>query len=199
MPPIKFYFEFASPYSYLASLEIETVAQSAGRTVAWLPIEIPVVWAAQGVLEAYAAIRQLKRPYIMRDAMRCARMRGVVLATPAVSARDASTAKLAYWGLRNQESPLAKQFLQVVWHRYFDQGKSIVGFDDLVEASKGIGLDAKTIRAAAEWDGARRAQDSCNADAVASGCFGIPWFMTDGEAFFGHDRLAHLAHHIGAQ
>ena len=199
MPSIQFYFKFASPYSYLASLEVEDVAKSAGRTVEWLPIEIPAVWAAHGVLDAYAAIRHLKRPYIMRDAMRCARMRGVVLATPSVSARDASTARLAYWGLRNQESPIAKQFLQVVWHRYFGQGRSILDLDDLVEASNGIGLDANSIRRAAEWEGARRAQDSCNADAVASGCFGIPWFMADGEAFFGHDRLTHLATHIGAR
>ena len=35
--PIDFYFEFASPYGYLASLEIESVAEKYGRAVNWRP------------------------------------------------------------------------------------------------------------------------------------------------------------------
>ena len=33
MPPIQFYFELASPYSYLASLQIEQLGASANRSV----------------------------------------------------------------------------------------------------------------------------------------------------------------------
>jgi len=196
MNPIQFYFEFASPYSYIASLEIDELGRAAGREVEWLPIDISVVWAAHGVLDAYAAIRALKRRYIMRDAVRCARVRGVTLAAPSASARDASIAKLAYWGLRDQDAPLAKRFLRLVWHRYFGEGKPINDLDHLAQASIGLGLDASGIRAAAAWEGARQAQDVSNADAVDSGCFGIPWFVADGESFFGHDRLAHLAAHF---
>ncbi len=29
-------------------------------------------------------------------------------------------------------------------------------------------------------------------DAVHDGCFGMPWFMLDGEAFWGHDRLGQM-------
>ena len=36
--PIQFFFEFASPYSYIASLEIDKVAAGAGRSVEWRPI-----------------------------------------------------------------------------------------------------------------------------------------------------------------
>lgn len=193
MSAIDFYFEFASPYSYLASLEIEQIAQAAGRSVDWRPVEIPAVWAAHGVAGAYAALRQLKRRYIQRDAARCAHLRGIELARPTVSALGAATAKLAYWGLRQQSPTLAKPYLQCVWRRYFADGQPIAGLDDLAQAAAGIGLDAAQISAAAQWAGARAAQDQCNADAVASGCFGIPWLVADGEAFFGHDRLAHLA------
>ncbi len=199
MRPIQFYFEFASPYSYIASLEIDEVARAAGREVAWLPIDIAVVWAAHGVLDGYASIRTLKRPYIMRDAVRCARMRGVALATPSAPARDASIAKLAYWGLREQDSPLAKRFVQAVWHRYFGEGKPINGLEDLAQASAAMGLDADRIQTASRWEGASHAQDACSADAARGGCFGIPWFVADGESFFGHDRLAHLAAHLDAR
>lgn len=198
MASIQFFFTFGSPYSYIASLEIEKVAASAGRSVEWRPIELASVWTAHGVLDAYMAIRRLKRPYIMRDAVRCATMRGIALAMPSVPTQDTTIAKLAYWGLRNVDPQLAKRFLQVVWRRYFGEGKPIDGLDDLANASAEIGLGAPEIQAAAAWAGARQAQDESNSDAVSSGCFGVPWFVTDGESFFGQDRLDHLAAHISA-
>lgn len=198
MTPIRFYFEFASPYSYIASLEIEQVAARAGRSVEWCPIDIVSVWNAHGVLDAYLAIRRLKRPYIARDSMRCAELRGIAMARPTVPARDTATAKLAYWGLHNSDPRLAKRFLQVVWHRYFGDGHPIDGLADLAEAAVEIGLGAPEIQAAAAWAGARQALDQSNSDAVSSGCFGVPWFVVDGEPFFGHDRLNQLAAHIGS-
>ncbi len=45
----QYYFEFGSPYSDIAPLGIDEVA---GRSVDWLPIEIPAVWPAQGALDA---------------------------------------------------------------------------------------------------------------------------------------------------
>lgn len=198
MTPIHFHFEFASPYSYIASLQIDAIAKAAGRTVDWLPIELDAVWKASGVLDAYSQIRRLKRPYIARDAARCARMCGTVLATPCAPAHGAPVAKLAYWGMRNQEPRLGEAFLKAVWHRYFGEGQSITGLADLVLASRSLGLDARTIQSASAWTGARQAQDASNAAAVDSGCFGVPWFIADGESFFGQDRLPHLAVHLNA-
>jgi 2-hydroxychromene-2-carboxylate isomerase len=198
MDDIRFYFEFISPYSYLASLQIEDIAEAARREVDWRPIEIEAVWEAQGVLEAYKQIRGLKRPYIKQDAIRCAAMAGVTLMPLPASARDTSLAKSAYWGLRNQDAELAKRFLQTIWHRLFGEGRSIASIDDMAEACSGLGLSAEDLLAAAAWEGARRHQDASNADAAACGCFGVPWFVADGESFFGQDRLMHLAAFLGA-
>jgi 2-hydroxychromene-2-carboxylate isomerase len=197
--PVKFFFEFASPYSYIASLEVDKVAASAGRSVEWSPIELAAVWEAHGVLEAYTAIRRLKRPYILRDTMRSAKARGITLARPSAPAIDTSLAKLAYWGLRHDDASLAKRFLQSVWRRYFGEGKPIGALNDLADASEEIGLGTRQIQVAAAWAGARQAQDRSNADAVRSGCFGVPWFIADGECFFGQDRLGQLAEHIKAK
>jgi 2-hydroxychromene-2-carboxylate isomerase len=197
--PIQFFFELASPYSYIASLEVDKVAASAGRSVEWCPIELAMVWEAYGVLGAYTAIRRLKRPYILRDAIRSAKAQGITFARPSAPATDTSLAKLAYWGLRHNDAALAKRFLQSVWHRYFGEGKPIGALNDLADASEEIGLGAQQIQIAAAWAGTRHAQDRSNADAVRSGCFGVPWFIADGEYFFGQDRLGQLAEHIKAK
>jgi|SRR5215510_4016182 len=72
MPSIDVFFEFASPYSYLAAQELPALAARHGRPLRWRPIELRKVWGAQGVLEAYAAVRRVKAGYIMRDATRLA-------------------------------------------------------------------------------------------------------------------------------
>jgi 2-hydroxychromene-2-carboxylate isomerase len=174
LAPIQFFFEFASPYSYLASLEIETIASSAERVVDWCPIEITSVWAAHGVLEAYRTIRRLKSPYIRQDAMRCAKMKGVDMAKPDSSSLDANTAKLVYWGLRKDDPILAKRFLQMVWHRYFGEGHSINQLSDLTDSALKIGLSTESLHTAAQWLGSRQAQDQSNSQAIESGCFGVP-------------------------
>src|SRR5271155_3480917 len=67
-PSIDVYFEFASPYSYLAAQELPALAARHGRPLRWRPIELEKVWGAHGVLEAYAAVRRVKGGYIMPDA-----------------------------------------------------------------------------------------------------------------------------------
>ena len=48
MKPIDFYFDFSSPYGYLASQKIEALAQRHGRTVEWHPMLLGVVFKQTG-------------------------------------------------------------------------------------------------------------------------------------------------------
>lgn len=199
MSPIQFFFELTSPYSYIASLEIEKIAAAADRSVEWRPIELGVVWQAHGVYDAYMQIRALKAPYIFRDATRVAKMRGLQMAVPKskTSAPDTLLAKLVYWGMHQDDPVRAKHFLQLVWRRYFGEGQGIALLDDLVQAAAEIGLSGQDMEIAATRADARAQQHASNADAVACGCFGVPWFLVGQDSFFGQDRLAHLAAHLG--
>jgi 2-hydroxychromene-2-carboxylate isomerase len=195
MPAVQFYFELVSPYSYVASLKIDRLIAASGVAVQWRPIELGEVWRTHGVFDAYQQIRSLKAPYIFCDAVRSAKAEGITMEIPKTktSAPDTLLAKLAYWGLQQDDPQRAKRFLQAVWHRYFGEGKSIGNVSDLALAAAEIGLTAKEIKTASELPAARIAQDASNRDAVASGCFGVPWFIADGECFFGQDRLSQLA------
>ena len=190
--PIRFYFELVSPYSYLASLRIEPAAQAAGRSVSWRPIDLPRVWQAQGVLKAYAAIRKLKGPHIRRDAARCAERLGVPFMAPRAGVGDTGLAKRAYCGLCESNDTRATPFLRAIWHRHFGEGCEIAALDDLTEAAGPLGLSAADIEAAAAMPAAAARIAASNEEATAAGCFGVPWFVADGESFFGHDRVPHL-------
>ena len=196
MAPIQFFFELASPYSYLASHQLDQLNLDLRREVDWRPIDIEVVWSALGVLEAYAIVRNVKRKYIAQDAQRCARALGVPLTKPTTSACETKLAKLAYWGLRSYGLELAVRFIRAVWNAHFANGDPIGSSQELAAATAGLGLRSEAIEAAAQSAEARQAQDVSNAAAIGLGCFGVPWFAVDGEVFFGHDRLPHLASHI---
>ena len=58
---IDVFFEFASPYSYLAAQELPALAARHDRLLRWRPIELAKVWEEQGVLEAYKAVRRARR------------------------------------------------------------------------------------------------------------------------------------------
>src|ERR1700676_2773714 len=92
-PAIDVFFEFASPYSYLAAQQFPALAPRHERPLRWRPIELAKVWGTRGVLEAYAAVRRVKAGSIMRDAARVALDRGLPL-VPFRSLPDTALARL---------------------------------------------------------------------------------------------------------
>ena len=79
--PIEFHFDFSSPYSYIASEQIEPVAARHGRTVDYKPVLLGAVFKASGgapLTEQYGP----KAIYAKRDFERSARFAGVPYRTP---------------------------------------------------------------------------------------------------------------------
>ena len=73
--PIDFYFDFSSPYGYLASQKIEALAAKHGRTVDWHPMLLGVVFKQTGT--APLTEIPLKGDYSRRDFARSARFHGI--------------------------------------------------------------------------------------------------------------------------
>src|SRR3546814_18627250 len=81
--PIDFYFDFSSPYGYLASEQIEALAARHGRTVAWRPILLGVVFQQTGGKPLLDI--PLKGGYARHDLARAARPLWLTLQLPAHS------------------------------------------------------------------------------------------------------------------
>ena len=73
--PIEFYFDFSSPYGYLASEKIEALAARHGRTVNWHPILLGAVFKQTGAVPLLQI--PLKGDYSRRDMHRSAAFHGV--------------------------------------------------------------------------------------------------------------------------
>ena len=78
-------------------------------------------------------------------------------------------------------------FVLETWRKLFAQGGEIGSIDALTR-----GLDPPLhpeIRSAQGDSRAAEDLEIANRDAVASGCFGVPWIVADDEPYFGQDRL----------
>src|SRR2546430_1077178 len=74
-PMIEFYFDFSSPYGYLASHKIEALAAKHGREVDWRPMLLGAVFKQTGA--APLTMVPLKGDYSRRDFFRSARYHGI--------------------------------------------------------------------------------------------------------------------------
>jgi len=121
---IDVFFEFASPYSYLAAQELPALAARHGRPLRWRPIELAKVWEEQGVLEAYKVVRRAKGRHVMRNAARVAADRGVSF-VPFRSLPNATAARLVVHRLNRCTPAAAQPFLLKVWRKLFAEGADI--------------------------------------------------------------------------
>src|SRR3990170_3778049 len=104
--PIDFYFDFSSPYGYLASTRIDALAARHGRAVVWRPFLLGVAFKTTG--QAPAVEPPLRGPYHRHDFARSARLLGVPFQIPAVFPFAALAASRAYYWLVDRDAAQAR-------------------------------------------------------------------------------------------
>lgn len=187
MPPIDFYFDFSSPYSYIASEWIDALAARHGRGVRRHAI---LLGATFKVAELKSPVSYpMKREYTLRDFARSARHEGIAYIQPEPFPIPTQNAARVFWWLADTQGPAAATAWSHAGLRaLFTRG---VALDDAV-ALKALaaehGLDAGAAEAAWNDPPWKARLKRANDDAIAAGVFGAPFFVVDGEPFWGNDR-----------
>ena len=188
--PIDFYFDFSSPYSYIASEWIEALAARHGRTVNWLAM---LLGATFQVTEIRSPVSYpLKREYSLRDFERSARFAGVPLTMPAKFPIATQNAARIFWWLKASDPKRAVDWARHALRALFARGVDLSDAEALKALRVEFGMDA--VQAESVWNDPhwKAALKSANDAAIALGVFGAPYFMVDGEPFWGNDRRAQI-------
>jgi 2-hydroxychromene-2-carboxylate isomerase len=180
--PIDFYFDFSSPYGYLAANKIEALAARHGRTVKWRAMLLGVAFKATG--SGPLPSIPLKGDYAKRDFLRSARFHGVPFRLPEPFPVSTVAACRAFYG-----SPEEKQVLlaKALYRAYFVDNVNIGEADNVLKVAASAGCKAD-INDQAVKDRTRAEVDA----ALAKGVFGSPYTIVDGEPFWGMDRFDQL-------
>lgn len=188
--PIDFYFDFASPYGYIAAQSIDALAGRHGRTVNWHAIVLDANF--QSLERIRIPSSAMRSNYIQRDVERLAVFAGVPYRAPSALGLHTDLAAKLFHALKDRDPELGRRFAQAVFAAYFVEDRNIAQETVLRELCAALGIDAGEMHALSH-DSAARARLKAEIDlAEARGVFGSPFFIVEGERFWGNDRLPQL-------
>jgi 2-hydroxychromene-2-carboxylate isomerase len=183
--PIDFYFDFSSPYGYLASTEIDALAARHGRSVTWRPFVLGAAFKLTG--QRALTEQPLRGDYARRDFARSARLLGVPLKMPEPFPFFALAASRACYWVEVPRRPRPWRRRSITRLR---RGRDITPVPVVAEIARGLGHPG--VEQGLEQPATKAALRDATDQALARGVFGSPFFFVDGEAFWGHDRLGQL-------
>jgi len=184
--PIDFYFDFSSPYGYLASTAIDALAARHGRRVRWRPFLIGALYKQLG----YMPLEQPgKRAYFLHDVPRSARAMNVALTIPA-SFPEAliAPARALYW-IADRDEAKAAAFGRAAFRAYWSEGRKLADPQVVAELAASQGFAKETLLAALADPAIKERLKKETDAAIANNVFGSPYIVIDGEPFWGADRL----------
>ncbi len=185
--PIQFYFDFSSPYSYIANEWIDALAARHGRTVQRHAVLLGATFQAAELKSPVS--HPIKGEYSRRDFERSARFERVPYEAPPVFPIPTQNAARLFWWLKDTRGEdAAAAWATAGLRAMFARAVPLHEVPALRALAAEHGLDADAAEAV--WnDPAWKARlKRANDEAIAAGVFGGPFFIVDGEPFWGNDR-----------
>lgn len=187
MSSVEFFFDYGSPYSYLADTRLAGLEQRTGVEIVYRPMLLGGVFKATGNQSPFNEPVEAKRAYFSHELRRTVENLGVAFeSNPHFPINTLGLMRAAHAALAEGVfGSFHKAIYSAFWTKGLDLGKTEVIKDVLSTA----GLDGKKIldlSASADVKASLRATTD---EAVERGAFGAPTFFVDGEMYFGNDRM----------
>jgi len=186
--PIDFYFDFSSPYGYLAAQVIDDLGARHGRTVSWRPMLLGAAFKVSGQQPLLNI--PMKSDYARRDLPRTARLMGLPFTMPEQFPFMSVSACRAFYWLVDDDPSAARDLALALYNRAFAEGLPIAQPPEVIAVAESLGHDPDAVRAALQ-DPAIKDRLRTEVDAaIERGVFGSPFVVIDGEPFWGIDHLS---------
>ena len=183
MTTIDLYFDFHSPYSYLAHSQLGSL----GTTVNYHPMDIVAVMKQVGNTPTTITC-PAKGTYAGADLQRWAKKYRVPL-SPRKEMRSIDGRRLLRAVLAAEECGLAGETIAAIFPAFWGHGSALSTTEDLVRILEDAGIaDARIVSRVDDGSLDDRLTEKSQ-QAGERGVFGAPTFIVNGEMFFGNDRL----------
>ena len=188
--PIQFYYDFASPYGYMAATKISALAAKHRRSVEWKPILLGVVFKVTGGVPLPSA--PLKGDYSRRDMERSARLFDIPFTLPSKFPIAGQSPSRVIYSLEAEGAAKQEQVTLALYRAYMVDDRDISSPETAADVAASIGLDRqKVLDVIADPVMKEKLKVETEA-AIAHGVCGSPYVIVDGEPFWGFDRLEHV-------
>ena len=194
-PTVEFFFDYGSPFSYLADTQLPGIAARTGAAIVHRPMLLGAVLKATGNASPMAV--PAKGRYMGRDLERWAKRYGVAFERN-LFAFLGNTLRLMRGAVASQKLGVFGRYHPAVfsaaWGNPSDLGNEEVFRSLLERAGIDVGAFLRAIDEQSTKDELRRATEL----AVERGVFGAPTFFVGDEMFWGNDRLDFVERALGA-
>ena len=196
MPTIDFYFDFTSPYAYLAHCRLPGLADRHGYEIAYKPIDLKAAKLAIGNDGPANMQLPVKMRYIMADIMRWVQRYKAPFNVGKGATFESERSNIGT--LYAIEKGRARDYVNALWHASFGSGGSM-GSDDLLrDVASQMGWSPDTFLEFIESDAARQRYQEVNRQAQDRGVFGVPTMMVGDQMWWGNDRIDFLDEYLAA-
>ncbi|MGO8916002.1 MAG: 2-hydroxychromene-2-carboxylate isomerase [Stellaceae bacterium] len=180
---VEFYFDYGSPYSYIAHRRLPEVLRRAEAAVAYRPMLLGGVFQLTG--NSRPALNKVK--YSERDLDRfVAKYQVPFQRNPFF---PVNTLRLMRGAVVAVEEGYLDRYSDAAFTGMWRDGRKMDDEAVISDALREAGLDGRHILARTSEDGVKQKLKAWTEAAVARGVFGAPTFFVGDEIFFGQDRL----------
>ena len=196
MARIDYFLSLLSPFTYLAGLELERIADRQGADIVYKPMDIMEVFGATGGVPL-GKRHEARLAYREQELRRIARRKGLKFnIRPAHFPTDATVASCTVIAAaaksgedETDTGALAHALLRAVWA----EEKDIADAEIVRRVIRDLGLDPGLVAEASDHRDTYREN---TAEAIERGVFGSPFYIVGDEKFWGQDRLPDLEAHL---
>ena len=183
---ISIFFNFRSPYCYLASKRMFAVLDDYHTKINWKPFG---AWAGRSAPER----AKKKIPLVRQDVARHARLMGIPFTPPPIET-DPTLAGVV--SLIAEKEGLLEAYVVEVMRKEWAEGRNIGEEKVLLEVGEEIGLGQGAIKRAISNQNLHDQLEANWEEAQELGIFGVPSFVVGDQMFWGNDRIDHLSDHL---
>ncbi|QLH22013.1 2-hydroxychromene-2-carboxylate isomerase [Streptomyces sp. Rer75] len=196
----RFYFNFRSPYSWIAYRDLMDRFPDVAQVVEWHPWWEPDADGERRMAEhrrsfPYTAMSRDKHLYILQDVRRLTIDRGLAVTWPVDRDPVWEVPHLAYF--HALDAGCAPAYIERVYRARWQEGRDVCDREVIADIATGLGFpdEAAERMAHAADDPELRAGRGLGAllDLSRDGAFGVPFFTLGYDKYWGVDRLPAFA------
>ena len=182
---LEFYFDYGSPYSYLADTQVEAIAKRAGASLVRKPMLLGGVFKATG--NASPMTVALKSKWSAFDMPMWAKHYGVPFNRNPFF--PVNTLALMRGAAAAQIDGIFERYHPAMYKAMWVDGRNLNDIKEVAAVLAEAGIDAQKFGARIQEQDVKDCLKSTTDEAVARGVFGAPTMFVDDMMFFGNDRL----------
>lgn len=214
MASIEFFFDFASPYAYLANCRLPSLAEKYGYDLVYRPIDLFAAKVAAGNTAPPSVAIPPKFRYVTADLKRWADKYGVPLLMPGLGVggppsdelpekktlpRELMDSSAAHKGVFfAQQKDMTREFVGAVFRQTFGAGGAIGDENTLRSVVGELGWSEDDFYQFVQSAQADQRYAEANDEAQGRGVFGVPTMIVDDQMWWGNDRLGLLEEYLAA-